>query len=160
MANIVCKKCFLFQVEIKKKCYWKCWLSPSNRPNQQIKPYPTRWHYPLITYLTLTCSSIIESISENEINQHDMEHSLIFILFKETLDIHKYFVWIYIDSDGLKIEHQSRDIHIECSKQFKFILFWTNTVHKISRVFITLTHTGSNDCRMCTQEILDSAKGQ
>ena len=96
-----------------KKCYWKCWLSPSNRPNQQIKPYPTRWHYPLITYLTLTCSSIIESISENEINQHDMEHSLIFILFEETLDIHKYFVWIYIDSDGLKIEHQSRDIHIQ-----------------------------------------------
>ena len=39
--------------------------------------------------------------------------------------------------------------------------FWTNTVHKISRVFIiTLTHTGSNDCRMCTEEILDSAKGQ
>ena len=108
-AKIVCKKWFLFQVEMKKR-YWKCWLRPSNRPNQQINPYPTRWHYPLITYLTLTCSSIIESISENEINQHDMEHSLIFILFKETLDIHKYFVWIYIDSDGLKIEHQSRDI--------------------------------------------------
>ena len=23
IANIVCKKCFLFQVEIKEKCYWK-----------------------------------------------------------------------------------------------------------------------------------------
>ena len=43
----------------------KCWLSPSNGPNQQIKPHPTRWHYkkklftlnrhwhyPLITYLS------------------------------------------------------------------------------------------------------------
>ena len=28
-------------------------LSPSNGPNQQIKPHPTRWHYPLITYLTI-----------------------------------------------------------------------------------------------------------
>ena len=32
--------------------YWKCWLSPCNWPNQQIKPHPTKWHYPLITYLT------------------------------------------------------------------------------------------------------------
>ena len=39
------------QVEIEKRCYWKCWLSPSKEPNQQIKPHPTRWHYPLITYL-------------------------------------------------------------------------------------------------------------
>ena len=22
-------------------------------PNQQIKPHPTRWHYPLITYLNI-----------------------------------------------------------------------------------------------------------
>ena len=51
MANIVCKKWFLFQDEIKKKYYWKCWLSPSNRPNQQIKPHSTTWPYPLITYL-------------------------------------------------------------------------------------------------------------
>ena len=43
---------FLFQAEIKKKYWWKCWFSPSNRPNQQIKPHPSRWHYPpLITYL-------------------------------------------------------------------------------------------------------------
>ena len=32
-----------WQVEIKKK---------SNRPNQQIKPHPTTWPYPLMTYLT------------------------------------------------------------------------------------------------------------
>ena len=42
---------FLFQVEIKTKCFWKCWLSLSNRPNKQIKPHSTRWHYPLIPYL-------------------------------------------------------------------------------------------------------------
>ena len=30
-ANIVCKKWFLFQVEIKKKCYWNCWFGPSNQ---------------------------------------------------------------------------------------------------------------------------------
>ena len=42
------------KVEIKKKCYWKCWLRPSNRLNQQIKPHPTRWHYPLINYFNQT----------------------------------------------------------------------------------------------------------
>ena len=31
--------------------HWKCWLIPSNGPNQQIKPNPIRRHYPLITYL-------------------------------------------------------------------------------------------------------------
>ena len=31
-------------------CQWG--LSPSNGPNQQITPHPTRWHYPLITYLS------------------------------------------------------------------------------------------------------------
>jgi hypothetical protein len=38
MANIVYFYSFLIQVEKKKKYYWKCWLSPSNRPNQQIRP--------------------------------------------------------------------------------------------------------------------------
>ena len=38
IANIVCKKWFLFQVEIKEKC---C-LSPYNGPKQQMKPHPTR----------------------------------------------------------------------------------------------------------------------
>ena len=52
IANIVCKK-----VEIKKRCYWKCVLSPSNRPNQQIKPHQTRWHYPLLTYLSKKSST-------------------------------------------------------------------------------------------------------
>ena len=52
MANIVQFNTFLIQVEIKKKCYWKCWLSLSNELNQQIKLHPTRWHYPLIIYLT------------------------------------------------------------------------------------------------------------
>ena len=33
-------------------CNWKCWLSPSNRPNQKSKPHLTRWHYPLITYFS------------------------------------------------------------------------------------------------------------
>jgi len=28
-------------------------LSLSNGPNQQIKPQPTRWHYPLITYFRI-----------------------------------------------------------------------------------------------------------
>ena len=31
--------------------YWECWVSLSNRPNQQIQQHPTRLHYPLITYL-------------------------------------------------------------------------------------------------------------
>ena len=51
MANIVCKSSFLFQVE-NKKCYWNCWLGPSNRPNQEIKLHPTSWQYPLINYLS------------------------------------------------------------------------------------------------------------
>ena len=40
MANIVCKKWFLFQDEIKKSinCQW-------NKPNQQIKLHPTSWQY-------------------------------------------------------------------------------------------------------------------
>ena len=46
MANIVYKKWFLFQVEVKKKC----WLGPCNRPNQHIKLHPTNWQYPLINY--------------------------------------------------------------------------------------------------------------
>ena len=36
----------------EKKSYRNFWLSPSNNPNQQIKPHPTRWQYPLINYLT------------------------------------------------------------------------------------------------------------
>ena len=48
------KKIWLFvKVEIKKKCYWNCWLSPSIRLNLQIKPHPTRWQYPLINYRIL-----------------------------------------------------------------------------------------------------------
>ena len=47
MTNNVYLSSFFIQVEIKKKCYWKC---PSNGPNHQIKSHPTRWHYPLITY--------------------------------------------------------------------------------------------------------------
>ena len=50
---------FLIQAEIKKRCYWKCWLSLSNGPNQQIKPHPTRWHYPSITYLSSTQPSLL-----------------------------------------------------------------------------------------------------
>ena len=42
------KKWFLFQVEIKKNCYWNC---PYNRHRQQIKLHPTSWQYPLINYL-------------------------------------------------------------------------------------------------------------
>ena len=53
MANIVCKNWSLFQVEIKKKCYWNCWLGPSNRLILQIKLHPTSWQYPLINYLAL-----------------------------------------------------------------------------------------------------------
>ena len=30
---------------------WKCWLSPSNGPNEQIKLLPTRWRYPLLVNL-------------------------------------------------------------------------------------------------------------
>ena len=52
MANIVYFYSFLIQVEIKKKYYYKCCLSPSNGPKQHFKPHPTRWHYPIITYLT------------------------------------------------------------------------------------------------------------
>ena len=50
MGNIVCKT---WKVEIKKNCYWNCWSSPSNRPNQQMKQHPTRWRYPLINYFVL-----------------------------------------------------------------------------------------------------------
>ena len=42
---------FLFQVELKKKCYWNCWLGPYNRPNLQIKLHPTILQYPLINYI-------------------------------------------------------------------------------------------------------------
>ena len=35
----------------KENVLIKCCLSPSNGPKHQIKPYPTRWHYPLFTYL-------------------------------------------------------------------------------------------------------------
>ena len=52
LGNIVCKKWFLFQVEIKKNCYWNCWLGWSNRHNQKIKLHPTSWQYPLINYLS------------------------------------------------------------------------------------------------------------
>ena len=52
MANIAYFYSFLIHVEIKKKYYWKYWLSPCNRPNQQIKPQLTKWHYPLVIYLT------------------------------------------------------------------------------------------------------------
>ena len=51
IANIVCKKGVLFQVEIKKKVLLNMLIKSVYRPNQQIKPHPTRWHYPLITYL-------------------------------------------------------------------------------------------------------------
>ena len=58
MANNVCKSW-----KIKKKCYWKCCLCPSNSHRQQIKLHPTRWHYRLITYpdSNLTVCLIISS---------------------------------------------------------------------------------------------------
>ena len=50
---------FKFCVFLRKsKLYWKSWLSLSNRSNQQIKPHPTRWHYPLITYLLRKTTAI------------------------------------------------------------------------------------------------------
>ena len=42
---------FLFQVEKQKKCFWNCWLGPSNNPKQQIKLQLTSWQYSLINYL-------------------------------------------------------------------------------------------------------------
>ena len=38
-------------LKAKFDCILKSWVSPPNEPNQQIKPHPIRWHYPLITYL-------------------------------------------------------------------------------------------------------------
>ena len=46
IANIFCKSW--------NTGNWNCWLSPPNRPNQQIKPHPTRWQYPLMNYLALS----------------------------------------------------------------------------------------------------------
>ena len=42
----------LVKVERKKKSSWNFWLSPSNKPNRQIEPHPTRWQYPLMKYLS------------------------------------------------------------------------------------------------------------
>ena len=39
----------IFQVEIKKNCYW-C-PGPTNRPRPQIEPHQNSWQYPLINYL-------------------------------------------------------------------------------------------------------------
>ena len=50
MTNIVCKKWFLFQVEIKKKCYINCCLCPSNGHRRQTKP--DQCNYLLMTYLS------------------------------------------------------------------------------------------------------------
>ena len=44
------QNCFLFQVEIKKNCYWNCYPGPSTRPRQQIELNLTSWQYPLINY--------------------------------------------------------------------------------------------------------------
>ena len=52
MGNILCNKWFLFQIEIVKKCYWKCQL----RPNKHIKIHPTSCQYPLINYLDFKVS--------------------------------------------------------------------------------------------------------
>ena len=50
IAKIVCKSWKAVQVEITSKCLWKCWLRPSSRLDLEIKPHPTRWHYPLINF--------------------------------------------------------------------------------------------------------------
>ena len=74
-ANIVCKKWFLFQVEIKKKCYWNCWFGPSNRPNQQIKLQPTSWQYPLIDYLEIAYPLRIQGMLKMGNFHEDMFYS-------------------------------------------------------------------------------------
>ena len=53
MANIVLFYSFLIQVEIKKKYYWICSLSPSNGLKlQQIEQDLNRCHYPLYNHLS------------------------------------------------------------------------------------------------------------
>ena len=52
MANIVLKKCFLFQVRIKGNCSWNCSQKDSHSFVPQIEPHPTSWHYPFINYLS------------------------------------------------------------------------------------------------------------
>ena len=50
LANIVCKKWFFIQVEIKKKYYWNCCLCPSNGHRRQFHVDPNQCHYPIMTY--------------------------------------------------------------------------------------------------------------
>ena len=67
IANIVCKSWKVLKLEMKKQCYWKCWLRLSNKLNQQIKPHPTRWHYPIITYLILLYSADLNGYDLNRL---------------------------------------------------------------------------------------------
>ena len=53
----------MIQVEIKKKYYWICCLSPSNGLKLQIEQDPNRCHYPLITYLILRYIHVPEGVN-------------------------------------------------------------------------------------------------
>ena len=54
MAIIVKFYSFLFQVEIKKKYYWHCCLSPSNGHRRHLPYfYRFRCHYPLLSSICL-----------------------------------------------------------------------------------------------------------
>ena len=57
----------------------KMLISPSNGPNQQIKPHPTRWHYPLITYLwkikCFQCGSNFSSWGKPNFNHSNSKSS-------------------------------------------------------------------------------------
>ena len=79
MTNIVCKKWFLFSVEIKTKCCWTCCLGTSNRPRQQIKLHRTSWKYPL-TYIYTVFTGVIYHFRYAEV-----ENSPKFILYNFTL---------------------------------------------------------------------------
>ena len=133
---------YLFQVKVKKKCYWKCWLSVSNRIIYRSSHILVlRWRYSLIIYSILnqcpvrTPPTNVSSICYFNIVLTKFK---IFLLWSNILDGTQmcqftWFIMFFVASK--KRNHGSKNpvfkIYGMYSKMYFLVKIWANLCSKI-----------------------------